>query len=279
MDPYFRAYSFVDRITGIEPGVGIRGRYIVPSAVRTFPGSLVAEAVGQLAAWAAMSAVDFSHRPVAGIAGGIELLAGIRPGQALDLAAELESVDTETVAYHGSASSDGTPILRLRDCVGPMVPTEDFDDPKSLRERFTLLSTIGAAPGAFRGVPELVLERREGERGHCARAMLQVPAAAPFFADHFPRRPVFPGTLLMHANLQTAATLAAEVPVGLGGRWVPGIITDVKLRTFIPPGESLGLTATRTGRSDTSLRVAVESRIGHRLISSAEIQFSWEAHL
>ena len=274
MDGHFCAFSFVDRITGLEPGARIRGHYSIPAGVEAFPASLVAEAVGQLAAWAAMAAVECSHRPVAGIAGSIELLSEVRPGQVLDLTAELESVDTETVGYSGAAQVDGTPVIRLLDCVGPMVPMEDFDDPKSMRDRLTLLRTVGTSRGAFGGLPTLDLTRSSGERGQLARTVLQVPANALFFADHFPRRPVFPGTLLMQATLQTAALLAAEAPTGYGTAWAPRIVSDVKLRTFISPGETLDLEARRNGHTDTSLSVRVESRIQQRLIGSADIQFS-----
>src|SRR5215467_13065429 len=122
MDGHFCAFSFVDRITSLERGSSIHGNYTIPPKVDAFPVSLVAEAVGQLAAWAAMTAVDFSHRPVAGIAGRIELLSIVRPGQVLELGAELESADTDTVGYCGTASVEGSPVLRLFDCVGPMVP-------------------------------------------------------------------------------------------------------------------------------------------------------------
>jgi 3-hydroxymyristoyl/3-hydroxydecanoyl-(acyl carrier protein) dehydratase len=277
MDGHFRAFSFVDRITRLEPAVRIRGQYTIPPAVNAFPASLVAEAAGQLAAWAAMAAVDFTHRPVAGIAGTIQLLSSVRPGQVLDLDAELESVDTETVGYSGCAHAGGTPVLRLLDCVGPMVPVQDFDDPQSLRARWALLRADGVSPGAFGGLPPLRLDPDGGESGHCARATLRVPAEAQFFADHFPRRPVFPGTLLMHANLQTAAMLAAGVPSGDGVAWLPRIVSDVKLRTFIAPGEVLSLEAKRTGQSDTSLSVAVESRIRGRLVGSAAIEFHPQA--
>jgi 3-hydroxymyristoyl/3-hydroxydecanoyl-(acyl carrier protein) dehydratase len=277
MDGHFHAFSFVDRITSLEQGVSIRGRYTVPPQVASFPASLVAEAVGQLAAWGAMAVVDFSHRPVAGIAGKIELLATVRPGQVLDLAAELESVDTETAGYCGTAHADGVPVISLQDCVGPMLPLDDFDEPKVLRERLTLLRKLGASPGAFPGLPSLALVRGAGERGQLACAILHVPENAPFFADHFPRRPVFPGTLLMHANLQAAAMLAAEVSSGNGTAWLPRTVSDVKLRSFICPGETLNLEARRTGHCDDGLSVAVEARIEQRLIGSADIQFSAEA--
>jgi 3-hydroxymyristoyl/3-hydroxydecanoyl-(acyl carrier protein) dehydratase len=273
MDGHFRAFSFVDRITALQPGAAIRGCYTIPSAVTSFPLSLVSEAVGQLAAWAAMAAVNFTHRPVAGIAGAVELLSEVRPGQLVELEAELQSVDNETVGYSGSGSVAGQPVIRLHDCVGPMLPVEEFDDPQKLRARFALLRAGGAAPGAFAGVPAPDLQYHDGAPGEVKRATLQVPGAEPFFADHFPRRNVFPGTLLMHASLETAAQLAREVPDGRARAWQPARVSDVKLRTFIPPGQTLTLEAKRTEQSNGSLHVLVETRNGPRLICSAEVRF------
>jgi 3-hydroxyacyl-[acyl-carrier-protein] dehydratase len=273
MEAHFRAFTFVDRIIRVEPGVSIRGQYTVPAGAGAFPASLVAEATGQLASWAAMAAVGFTHRPVAGIAGGIQLLSAARPGQVLELSAELESVDTETVGYSGSASADGIPKIRLLDCVGPMMPVEEFDDPRALRDHFSLLNADGATPGAFVGLPDLDLQRDSGVPARSLSAILRVPIDALLFGDHFPRRPVFPGTLLMHANLQTAAMLTSEVPCDNGVAWVPRAISDVKLRTFISPGEALRLEAKRIDHSDGFLNVAVESRNNGRLVGSAEIQF------
>jgi 3-hydroxymyristoyl/3-hydroxydecanoyl-(acyl carrier protein) dehydratase len=208
MDEHFRAFTFVSRITSVEPGVRIRGTYAIPPNVGSFPHSLVAEAVGQLAAWSAMAAVDFKFRPVAGLAGKIELLSPVRPGQTLELAAELETADTEAVAYGGTAHADGVPVIKLEHCVGPMMPMEDFDDPAAMREQFGLFCRETAAPGGFRGTPPVTIESGDSETGKSKSATLHVPASAPFFADHFPRRPVFPGTLLMNFNLQLAAQLA-----------------------------------------------------------------------
>jgi 3-hydroxymyristoyl/3-hydroxydecanoyl-(acyl carrier protein) dehydratase len=273
MDDRFCAFSFVDRITSLESEGSIRGHYAIPPKVDAFPASLAAEAVGQLAAWAAMTAVDFSHRPVAGIAGRIELLSSVRPGQVLELGADLESADTDTVGYRGSAWVDGSPVVRLLDCVGPMVPLDDFDEPNAVRARCDILRTVGATPGGFSGLPTLPLERGECERGQIARAILRVPSSAPFFADHFPRRPVFPGTLLMHATMQTAA-MAVEAFSGSDGIWLPRTISNMKLRSFISPGVTLNLEARVTGSSETGLSVATESRIRQRLIGTADIQFS-----
>jgi 3-hydroxymyristoyl/3-hydroxydecanoyl-(acyl carrier protein) dehydratase len=272
MDGHFRAFSFVDRITSVEPGIRIRGEYTIPDTLDSFPLSLVGEAVGQLAAWSAMAAVNFTHRPVAGIAGAVELLADIRPGQRLELSAELQALDTEAAGYFGAACVAGVPVLRLLDCVGPMVPIDEFDDPQALRDRFDLLTTAGATPGAFGGLPPLWLEFESDETGQPASATLPVPVGAPFFSDHFPRRPVFPGTLLINASLQLASRFAA----GTNVRWMPRSISNVKLRTFIAPGSTLNLKAMPVEPPNGSLLVTVETRLDQRLVGSAEIKFTPE---
>jgi 3-hydroxymyristoyl/3-hydroxydecanoyl-(acyl carrier protein) dehydratase len=160
------------------------------------------------------------------------------------------------------------------DCVGPMVPMEDFDEPAVVQDRFKLICDAGATPGAFGGLPPLALEPLDGDPGKWLRTRLLVPVAAPFFADHFPRRPVFPGTLLMHANLQAAARLAAEVAAPRPGTpWLAHRVSDVKLRTFIAPGAKLEIKATVTSRSDDSLHVEVETRNEKALVGSADVQF------
>lgn len=276
MDEHFRAFSFVDRI---QPGTGatrIRGSYTIPTGLPEFPSSLVAEATGQLAAWASMKAVAFKTRPVAGIASRVKMSGVARPGQTLELAAVIESVDEEAVGYSGSASVDGVEILSLQHCVGPMMPVEEFDDPQALRDRFALLSGAGSTPGAFGGVPELTLNRTSGEAGQVARATLQVPDAAPLFADHFPRKPVFPGSLLMDQQLKLATAFANEVAPPAGSVWSLHEIADMKLRSFIPPGSQLDLEVKLLGRGERTAELALEARREQRLIGAARVLLAAE---
>jgi len=272
MNPHFRAFSFVDRITTVELGARIHGEYWIPSGVGGFGQSLVAEAVGQLAAWAAMATVDFQRRPVAGLAGEIELLRPIQPGQRLELAADFDTVDQDAASYGGMAQVDGLPVVRLRHCVGPMMAVEDFDDPEALRARFAVLCNGGAEPGGFGGIPDFPLERIGGDTGQRAIATLQVPANAYFFADHFPRRPVFPGTLIMKANLELAAGLAREMPApAIGGEWALRSVSDVKLRAFTSPGEVLEISARLDRISTDAATLNLETRKGKRVVGGSRV--------
>ena len=273
MTDHFRAFSFVDRIHGDETGKRVTGSYHLPSGVDSFPLSLVAESIGQLAAWSSMAVVDFAVRPVAGIAGRGEFPGTVAPGDTLELEATLVKADDEAVGYDGVARVNGKEVVRLHDCLGPMVPLVDFDDPEAMRERYRLLTTNGATPDAFGGVPCFVPEKTGGTSGETSEGSFSIPKAAPFFGDHFPRRPVFPGTLLMNLNLGFAIDLAVE-RVGEGTQWAPQEMRDVKIRSFMAPGEVLDLKATIEEHDGDLVRVIVETRKGKRLTSSARVLLS-----
>lgn len=237
----YAAFTFVDRIVAHEAGAGAKGLFHVPAHVGAFPSSLLAEATGQLAAWVAVAKLGFRLRPVAGIAHETLYHDAPRPGDTLETDVRIDSCEDDAVAYQGWCRIGGTTVLELRDCVGPMLPLADFDDPEAMRAFFDLLCTTGAAIDRFPGVDVVPLVPLEREAGARASARLDVPPDAPYFADHFPRRPVFPGTLL----LDRMTTLAAGVVREAAGGREPFArrVTDVKLRAFTEPGATLALEA------------------------------------
>jgi 3-hydroxymyristoyl/3-hydroxydecanoyl-(acyl carrier protein) dehydratase len=271
MSDHFAAFSFVDRITAYEPGKRARATYHVPADVPSFPACLVAEATGQLAAWVAMAHVDFRARPVAALAGDTRFLGDVAPGDTLTLAVEIESCDDEAIAYAGWAEVDGVRVLELFDCCGAMLPVDDFDSPDALRERFALLRGVGAAPGRFRGVAPPRFVGTDGVRGQSARATLQVPASAPFFADHFPRRPVFPATLLLDAQIRLAMKLAGDAA---GVPLAPTRMTRVKVRSFTAPGSTLELAAELAPASAGGVAIALTASAEGRTVATARLEMS-----
>ncbi|MCU0765347.1 MAG: hypothetical protein MUF32_04940 [Burkholderiaceae bacterium] len=274
MNDRFAAFSFVDRITR-HSAHRIEGRYAVPARATRFPASLMAEAVGQLAAWSAMSSLDFGLRPVAGIAAQTRYHRLPRPGQTLMLEAEIARCDAEAVAYSGRAAIDGQCALELGDCIGPMLPMEDFDSPAAVRADFATLCGPGAAPERFAGVPAPQVEVTGRVAGLRIEATLRVPARgdAAFFGDHFPRRPVYPGTLLMDALAGLAVQLAQG---GVGGPaladWLPRVVSDVKIRAFTPPGATLALLAEVLDAGARWSRIKLLARADGKVVASARIE-------
>src|SRR6266568_8165321 len=127
MDDHFAAFSFVDRITALEAGVRARGMFAVPGDLGAFPACLVAEAVGQLAAWVAMDTIGFRGRPVAALATETIFHGDVAPGSRLELNVEIEALDDEAVAYGGFARVGGAQAIELKHCLGPMLPVQEFD--------------------------------------------------------------------------------------------------------------------------------------------------------
>jgi 3-hydroxymyristoyl/3-hydroxydecanoyl-(acyl carrier protein) dehydratase len=270
----FRAFSFVDRITRLEPGQRIEGQYTVPATTTRFPESLMAEAVGQLAAWAAMSHVSFTHRPVAGLAGETRYRGSVAPGQTLNLEADIERCDEEAIAYGGRASIDGRCVLELTHCVGPMLPMEEFDAPDAVRADFETLRGPGAPPGRFAGVAAPFVKLIEHVAGEKVRAELRVPAEAPFFGDHFPRRPVFPGTLLMDSLSTLALQLAREAPSLQGAELAPSKVTDVKIRSFTSPGQTLELLVDLQSATAEAAQLKLAARADGKGVATARIEIA-----
>src|SRR6266853_3587823 len=142
------AFRLVNRITALG-AQDVRGIFVVPT-FGIFPESLMAEAVGQLAAWAAMERCGFKRRPVAAIAARVTVRRAPAPGAELNLAVEIESCDETAIAYNGTAADASGPLLELEGSVGPMMPADEFDDPSELRKYFDQLTTTGVVDGLDR---------------------------------------------------------------------------------------------------------------------------------
>lgn len=277
MTDHFSAFSFVDRISAFEPGVRARGTFAIPADIDGFPACLVAEAVGQLAAWTAMARIDFRGRPVAALAHETIFTGHVRPGETLELAVEIDDCDDAAVSYHGHAAVAGKQVIELRDCLGPMLPVVEFDDPVAMAARLALLAGEGAAPGRFRGVPRLRAQRTASADPTMAEGVLHVPVDAPFFRDHFPRRAVFPATLMLDAQLALAAELLKA-----SARWpsstavVPTRMTRVKVRSFTPPGAILQLRAAirPDSASDEAVTVDLAVSAEGKSVATARAEFA-----
>jgi 3-hydroxymyristoyl/3-hydroxydecanoyl-(acyl carrier protein) dehydratase len=124
--------------------------------------------------------------------------------------------------------------------------------------------------------------------GERATATLIVPESAPFFADHFPRRPVFPATLLLDQQIRLALDLAASATHWpASARLAPSRMTHVKVRSFMPPGAVLELVAemtpTSAERAASSPAVAdtatirLAARMDGKQVASARLEVAAKA--
>lgn len=95
-----------------------------------------------------------------------------------------------------------------------------------------------------------------------------VTANEPFFAGHFPGRPVMPGVLIVEALAQTAGVLMGEasglIPMFMG-------IDKARFRRPVRPGDQLRLEVEVLRKRRSVCRVAGRAFVGEDLVAEAEM--------
>jgi 3-hydroxymyristoyl/3-hydroxydecanoyl-(acyl carrier protein) dehydratase len=271
------SFSFVDRITEFEPQRRARGTLTLPTSVPRFPTWLLAEATGQLAGWLAIASADFLRRPVAALTHRAIFAPTPPSGAEVELAVEIERIESDLVIYGGTAVAGGATVVGLDRCLGPMLAMEEFDDPRRVRERFECLRDGGEAGRDFRGGRdwELGYSITGAEYGERRAAMLVVPVDAPFFADHFPRKPVLPATLLLDALTRLAAELAAEaIPRGRSASIRPRVLRKAKMRAFVHPGDELAAGAQLMAVRESAAEILVYAKRAGKDVASARVELA-----
>ena len=129
---------------------------------------------------------------------------------------------------------------------------------------------MAALPHRF---PMLLLDRVEelvvDERIVATKA---VTINEPFFAGHFPDRPIMPGVLIVEALAQAAGVLAVE-SLGLSGsgKLVYFMAIDAaKFRTPVEPGVLLRLEVDFVQKRSTVCRFAGKAYVGDKLAAQAD---------
>ena len=132
----FSAFSFVDRITELEPGSRAAGRYAVPAHLPRFPPASSPRRSASSPRGSSMSQLGFRRRPVAGLAGETLFFGAVAAGRQASSSRSRSRPATRTRSPTAARPRvDGDPVLELRHCVGPMLPMEEFDAPEAMRAR------------------------------------------------------------------------------------------------------------------------------------------------
>ena len=95
-----------------------------------------------------------------------------------------------------------------------------------------------------------------------------VSANEPFFAGHFPGRPVMPGVLIVEALAQTAGVLMGEAS-GLIPMFMA--IDKARFRRPVTPGDQLRLEVEVLRKRRSVCRVAGRAFVGEDLVAEAEM--------
>lgn len=281
-------FLFVDRIVQMEPGKSIRGikhvslddAYLSPDGQGRlcFLPSLIGETLGQLAAWNTMFHQQFHSRPVAGVVASARLHRPAYAGETLLLESYIDHLDEQAVQYHGIARIHDEPVFSIEGALGPLLPMEDFIDEETVRRQFAELNRPGdwnatcqhlsAAAISLTHVPgtaPLAFDRiLDMQPGIAVTAEKRVSRMAGYFADHFPRKPVLPMSVLLECKLNLAQDFIRQSHFSTDYQFSE--LRRVKMNEFVHPGDVLLCEAKVKPSSEAELLVHFRSTVeGHRV--------------
>jgi 3-hydroxymyristoyl/3-hydroxydecanoyl-(acyl carrier protein) dehydratase len=254
-------FLFVDRILELSPGRLIRGiKHVTQDDFYltcgddgrpNFIPSLIGETLGQLAAWNVMCTNDFTMRPVAGIVSSAHLLRPVHVGDTIQLESTIDSLDESSVRYHSSAYVGSDEVFRIDSALGPMLPMGDFIDNETIRHQFNEIyrpgeHTVEIGDGTMHADDEngfiyktkMVFDKIiDCVPGQSMVAEKLVSRSAPYFPDHFPRKPVLPMTVLLECKINLAKAFINRS--NLDVNFEKCEMHRIKMSDFVLPGDSL----------------------------------------
>lgn len=279
-------FLFVDRILDLSPGQSVRGikhvtqddAYLCYDAQSRlcFMPSLLGETLGQLAAWNVMFANDFSRRPVAGIATRAQLHRPVYVGETLLLEAFIDALDDEAVRYHGKIFVGDELVFQLEEALGPLLPMDDFIDQQLVRQQFAEVYRPGEWSASENTATDLINAQAIAPRwvmrfdcivshepGKQMCAQKKITRAAPYFPDHFPRKPVLPMTVLLECVFNLARDFVPNHEVSE--------VRKIKMNDFVYPGDVLDCALTVKMQDNDFLSIACRCEVEGKRVCVLEL--------
>ena len=115
--------------------------------------------------------------------------------------------------------------------------------------------------------------------GSSAEAIKNVALSEDFFDDHFPRRPVMPGVLILEGMAQLAGLLveaSLRKHSGKDAKAVLTVLERTKFRDMVKPGDTLTYTAEVASVNETGGKARVRARREDRLVAETEMVFAFK---
>lgn len=294
-------FILVDKITHYEPGKTIEGikhisitePYLGASHYDKHPvyiSALVGESIGQLAAWNVMDALSFTKRPVAGLADEVNIFDEVRVGETLRMKANIIQLDDEAVEYHGEAFVGSNKIVELRHAIGPMMPMEQMNDKAEVLRQFEQLmqdidsfsleeQTASSTSVLYPQIGNSISTNQyccfdritQLEQSDMCVAEKLVSRSAPYFADHFPHKPVLPLTILLACKIEFAQLyLQKFYPKN---RFQLMQLRKVKMSSFVEPGMKVVTKMTAKQKQEDTIKFQFKSFVGQTRVCMCEFIF------
>jgi 3-hydroxyacyl-[acyl-carrier-protein] dehydratase len=117
------------------------------------------------------------------------------------------------------------------------------------------------------------------EIGVAGEATKCVALSEDFFADHFPRRPVMPGVLILEGIAQLSGLLleaTLEQKYGKSAKAVLTVLERTKFRAVVKPGDTLRYRTDIVGVNEAGGKVRAFASRGETTVTTTEMTFAFK---
>jgi 3-hydroxyacyl-[acyl-carrier-protein] dehydratase len=115
--------------------------------------------------------------------------------------------------------------------------------------------------------------------GQNARAIKNVALSEDFFDDHFPRRPVMPGVLIIEGLAQLSGLLleaSLKKKYQKNAKAILTVLERTKFREVVRPGDSLIYSAEVTAIHKSGGKTSVQALCENRIIATSGMTFAFK---
>jgi len=117
------------------------------------------------------------------------------------------------------------------------------------------------------------------EVGTLAEGAKNVALSEDFFDDHFPRRPVMPGVLILEGMAQLSGLLleaSLHQKYGKNAKSVLTVLERTKFRAIIKPGDTLQYRTELVALNEAGGKVKATARRGEEIVTTTEMVFGFK---
>ena len=115
--------------------------------------------------------------------------------------------------------------------------------------------------------------------GRAAEGLKNIALSEDFFDDHFPRRPVMPGVLILEGMAQLSGLLleaSLSQKYAKNAKAVLTVLERTKFRALVKPGDTLHYRAEVTSLNEAGGKVRATARRGETVVTSTEMVFAFK---
>jgi len=293
-------FLFVDRICELEKGRRVRavkniswqGDFLeeIFPGLPVFSPVIAAEAAAQALSWLIVEAKDFSVKPLITVLDSYTCSRHMQPGDQIEMEGEVESFQPESALAHASILLNKKPAVHITHGVCYLYPLHELQDPESARRQFQNLTenqvplpaaaqvktglpySAGTAPAVKPWVDRVI----EYEAGKKLVGIRNVTGTEDYFNDHFPRRPLLPGVIIMASLTSAAQLLLGPVLAASGLDHKKAVLRQarkIKFRKFVQPGDQLLLEVTLENFSPQASSIRARALIADKAVATLSADF------